>query len=64
MCLPGDWMQAATEHALPRRAPSPWPGSRYATRHRWELDGVRTLAEAAAALRAIAAELAAAHAAG
>ncbi|NEK57900.1 hypothetical protein GCU56_08455 [Geodermatophilus sabuli] len=46
------------------RPPSPWPGSRHETEHRWQLDGVRTLAEAAGALRSLAAELRAAHAAG
>ncbi len=46
------------------RAPSPWPGSRYAVRHRWQLDGVPTLAAASAALRALADELTAAFSAG
>ncbi|PWW24856.1 hypothetical protein JD79_04047 [Geodermatophilus normandii] len=46
------------------RPPSPWPGSRYETEHRWDLDDVTTLAEAAARVRALAADLRAAHAAG
>ena len=49
---------------VPPRPASPWPGSTYAVRHRWQLDGVTTLAQAAAGLRDIAAELAEAHAAG
>ncbi|MGX5654904.1 hypothetical protein ACWKWC_09055 [Geodermatophilus nigrescens] len=44
--------------------PSPWPGSRYETEHRWQLDGARTLDDAVARLTALAAELRAAHAAG
>ena len=48
----------------PARPPSPWPGSSHADRYRWQLDGVRSLPEAAGALRALAAELQAAHAAG
>lgn len=46
------------------RPPSPWPGSRYETEHRWDLDDVASLAEAAARVRALAADLRAAHAAG
>ncbi|SDD16233.1 hypothetical protein SAMN05660690_3613 [Geodermatophilus telluris] len=46
------------------RPPSPWPGSRHETEHRWQLEGVRTLGDAVAGLRALAAELRAAHAAG
>lgn len=53
-----------TEHdSLPRRR-SPWPGSQYQTRHRWQLDLVSSLADAAQDLRDIAAELTAAHDAG
>ena len=48
----------------PPRPPSPWPGSQHAVRHRWQLDGVTTLAGATAALRAVADELTAAHGAG
>ena len=48
----------------PARPPSPWRGSQHAVRHRWQLDGVATLAQASAALRALADELTAAHAAG
>jgi hypothetical protein len=57
-------MAAMTEHEHGSRRPSPWPGSQYETRHRWQLDATRTLADAAQDLRAIAAELIAAHAAG
>ncbi len=32
------------------RPASPWPGSWYETEHRWDLDDVATLAEAAAAM--------------
>ncbi|MGY1728796.1 hypothetical protein ACI79J_17660 [Geodermatophilus sp. SYSU D01062] len=46
------------------RPPSPWPGSRHETEHRWDLDDVVSLADAAARVRALAAELRAAHAAG
>lgn len=48
----------------PSRPPSPWPGSSRADRYRWQLDGARTLPEAAAALRALADVLRAAHEAG
>lgn len=50
--------------AVPPRPASLWPGSTYAVRHRWQLDAVTTLAQAAACLREVAAELAEAHAAG
>ena len=53
-----------TEHNPAPRPPSPWPGSRYETRHRWQLDGVRSLDDAASHLRRLAAELTAADAAG
>ena len=56
-------MSSPTEHGA-RRPPSPWSGSRHETRHSWQLDQVRDLAEAANALRRLAAELVAAHAAG
>jgi hypothetical protein len=46
------------------RPRSPWTGSRYETRHRWQLDQVTTLAEATEQLRQIVAELTAADAAG
>lgn len=46
------------------RPRSPWTGSRFETRHRWQLDHVPTLAEAARQLRQVAAELIAADAAG
>jgi hypothetical protein len=48
----------------PVRPPSPWTGSRYETRHRWQLDGVRSLDEAITLLLGLADELEAAHAAG
>lgn len=50
--------------AVPPRPASPWPDSTYAVRHRWQLDGVMPLAQAAACLRDIATELAEVHAAG
>jgi len=51
--------------SLPRPRPrSPWAGSRYETQHRWQLDLVNDLADAATDLRELAAELTAAHAAG
>ncbi|MGY1695424.1 hypothetical protein ACI780_10965 [Geodermatophilus sp. SYSU D00814] len=46
------------------RPPSPWPGSRHETVHRWQLDDVVALADVVARLGALAAELRAAHAAG
>jgi hypothetical protein len=46
------------------RPRSPWPGSQYEIRHRWQLDLVRDLADAARDLRELAAELTAAHNAG
>lgn len=49
---------------VPPRPASPWSGSTYAIRHRWQLDGVTTLAQAADSLRDIAAELGDAHDAG
>lgn len=52
-----------TTPAAPRPA-SPWAGSLHATRHRWQLDHVITLAEATVVLDALAAELVAAHEAG
>lgn len=53
-------MSASPDH----RPPSPWPGSQHATRHRWQLDSVRSLHEVALSVRALAAELRAASAAG
>ena len=44
--------------------PSPWPGSRHETVHRWQLDGAASLADVVGRLTALAAELRAAHAAG
>ncbi len=46
------------------RPPSPWPGSRHETVHRWQLDDVGSLAGVVERLTALAAELRAAHAAG
>ncbi len=57
-------MHAMTEYVPAPRPPSPWPGSQYETRHRWQLDGVRSLTDAAEDLRGLAAELTAAHAPG
>jgi len=51
------------DDSMPRTR-SPWAGSRYETRHRWQLDLVSDLADAARDLRELAAELTAAHAAG
>jgi len=53
-----------TPTPLPDRPASPWTGSRYETRHQWQLDGVRTLDEAVVQLRGLADELDAADAAG
>lgn len=53
-----------TEEHRPTGTPSPWTGSQHEDRHRWQLDQVRDLAEAAEALRALAQELEAAHLAG
>jgi hypothetical protein len=53
-----------TSSSLPARPPSPWTGSRYATRYQWQLDGVRSLDEVISVLRGIADELDAAHLAG
>ena len=53
-----------TTPSTPARPPSPWTGSRYETRHRWQLDGVRSLDEAITLLLSVADELDAAHAAG
>lgn len=57
-------LSVPTDHGPARRPASPWPGSQHQTRHRWQLDGARTLADAARDLRELAAELTAAHAAG
>ncbi len=46
------------------RPPSPWPGSRHETVHRWQLDDAGSLADVVARLTGLAAELRAAHAAG
>lgn len=57
-------MSFTTKHDVPSRPSSPWPGSDHQTRHRWQLDRSRSLSQAADHTRVIAAELAAAHAAG
>jgi hypothetical protein len=59
----GSPMFASATHDALSRPPSPWPGSQVRLRHRWQVDLVRTLPEAASVVRAVAAELAAAHAA-
>ncbi len=65
MSLPGGLaLSLTTQHVRVLRPPSPWLGSAHQTRHRWQLDVVRSLAEAAAVLRELAAELTAAHTAG
>jgi hypothetical protein len=48
----------------PVRPPSPWPGSRHEAEHRWQLDGIRSLAAAVEELHSLAGELRAAHIAG
>lgn len=53
----------ADENPLPRPR-SPWPGSQYGIRHRWQMDLVSDLADLVRNLRELAAELTAAHAAG
>jgi hypothetical protein len=57
-------MHSTTEHDRAPRPPSPWSGSQHETRHRWQLDDVRSLTDAAEDLRALATELTAAAAAG
>ena len=57
-------MPLIAQHSSPQRPPSPWTGSRYQTRHQWQLDHVHSLADAAKDLQALAADLTAAHAAG
>ncbi|NAZ74288.1 hypothetical protein GTQ99_02450 [Kineococcus sp. T13] len=53
-----------TEHDLSPRPPSPWTGSAYQTRHRWQLDSAIGLTQAVTLLRELAAKLTAAHTAG
>lgn len=53
-----------TPMTQPVRPPSPWPGSRHEADHRWQLDGVRSLAAAVEELHSLAGELRAANAAG
>ncbi|MBA3278352.1 MAG: hypothetical protein H0U22_06470 [Geodermatophilaceae bacterium] len=55
---------SVTEHDFTPRPRSPWTGSRYETRHRWQLDLVSSTAEATKELRELAAELTAADTAG
>lgn len=57
-------MSVTTEDDLLPRPASPWTGSQHQTRHRWQLDLVSSLADAAKDLRELAAELTAAHTAG
>jgi len=57
-------MTVPSPHIRPSAPGSPWPGSRYEARHRWQLDPVTSLVEAAITLVALAAELAAADRAG
>lgn len=47
-------MNLMTETPPSGRPPSPWSGSHHEDQHRWQLDRVRTLAEAAEALRDLA----------
>lgn len=48
----------------PRSNSSPWPGSRHETRHRWQLDPARDLADVLRCLHRLTDELTAAHDAG
>lgn len=57
-------MSLTTDHVWAPRPPSPWLGSTHQTRHRWQLDLVQSLAEAATVLRELGSELTAAHDAG
>ena len=57
-------MSLTTEHDPAPRPPSPWTGSQHQTRHRWQIDGAHTLADAVRELRGLAAELTVAHTAG
>lgn len=57
-------MALVTEPHTVHRPPSPWTGSQHQTRHRWQLEHVRSLEGAATALQLLAAELRAADAAG
>jgi hypothetical protein len=54
----------STKHDLALRPTSPWSGSQHEIEHRWQLDDASDLGEAARRLRAFAAELSDAHAAG
>ncbi len=57
-------MHHMAEHDPAPRPPSPWSGSLYEIQHCWQLDGARSLSDAAGCLRALSAELIAAHEAG
>ena len=54
-------MHPMTEHNPAPRSASPWSGSRHETQHRWQLDGARSLSDAADHLHALATELTTAH---
>jgi hypothetical protein len=60
----GKTMNSTADHDHASRPPSPWSGSQYETQHRWQLDDVRSLTDAAEHLTSLAAELTAAHTAG
>jgi hypothetical protein len=60
----GTTVSVMTQHDSAPRPRSPWTGSQYQAQHRWQLDLVSSLADAAKDLRELAAELTAAHAAG
>jgi hypothetical protein len=57
-------MPSTTFTASTPRPRSPWPGSQHHAEHRWQLDGVTSLAEVTRLLTALAAELTNAHRAG
>ena len=57
-------MSSTTNTSPVPRPRSPWTGSQHETRHRWQLDGVASLAQAMEMLTELAAELTAAHHAG
>ena len=57
-------MSVTTQYDPAPGPPSPWTGSQYRIQHRWQLELVGSLHAAAADLRALGAELTAAHRAG
>lgn len=57
-------MPVTPRHIHSTRPASPWPGSRYRAQHRWQLDLVAGLPDAALLLAELTAELTSAHHAG